>query len=197
MSDKYNPAVNWFFNEEGQWREAFQVLRNIVLDEDELEETLKWGVPCYTLNGKNVVLIHGFKAYFGMLFVKGALMADTDGLLIQQTENVQSGRQIRFESVAEVAEKEESIRRYVKEAIELERSGKKVALKAVKEYPIPEELNEAFKEMPQLKEAFDQLSGGRQRAYLLHFASAKQAKTRISRIEKYTPQILAGKGMDD
>lgn len=191
-----NSAVDWFFNEETQWQAGFRALRDIILEVD-LEETLKWGVPCYTLNGKNVVLIHGFKTYFAILFMKGALLADPEGILIQQTENVQSSRQIRFESLEEVLLRKETIINYVKEAVQLEQAGKKVELKTVREYPVPEELNEKFEELPELKEAFEKLSGGRQRAYLLHFASAKQRKTRMSRIEKYMPQILDGKGMDD
>ena len=162
-----------------------------------LTEDFKWMHPCYTLNGKNVVLIHGFKEYCALLFFKGALLEDTDGVLIQQTENVQSGRQIRFTSSEQVIKLKPVIRKYVREAIEIEKSGKKIELKKTPDYEIPVEFQTRLDEDPELKNAFESLTPGRQRAYLFYFSTAKQPKTRISRIEKHVDRILNGKGMYD
>lgn len=191
-----NPKVDWFFQKNTPWQEAFGLLRDIAL-ESGLTEELKWGHPCYTLKEKNVFLIHGFKDYCALLFHKGALLKDAKGLLVQQTKNVQSGRQIRFTSVKEIEELTPLLKRYIREAITLENAGKQVTLKKTVEYDMPEEFATALKQMPELKKAFNALTPGRQRGYLLHFASAKQAKTRMARIEKHLDRILSGKGLDD
>lgn len=191
-----NPKVDWFFQKNTPWQEAFGLLRDIAL-ESGLTEELKWGHPCYTLKEKNVFLIHGFKDYCALLFHKGALLKDAKGLLVQQTKNVQSGRQIRFTSVKEIEELTPLLKRYIREAITLEKAGKQVTLKKTAEYDMPEEFATALKQMPELKKAFNALTPGRQRGYLLHFASAKQAKTRMARIEKHLDRILSGKGLDD
>lgn len=197
-----NPKVNWFFDKPNKWQEAYGKLRSIILDCG-LTEELKWGQPCYTLSspgGKkssNVVLIHGFKEYCALLFFKGALMKDPAGILIQQTEQVQSARQIRFISVREITGAKKILKAYVKEAIELEKSGKKVELKKTSEFKVPEEFKDMMDDFPALKTAFKALTPGRQRGYLLYFSSAKQSQTRISRIEKYKQAILNGKGLDD
>jgi uncharacterized protein YdeI (YjbR/CyaY-like superfamily) len=191
-----NPKVEFYFEKAGQWQDETRALRKIVLSTG-LDETLKWGVPCYTLNGNNVVLIHVFKAYCALLFHKGALLKDPHHLLIQQTAQVQAARQIRFTGMHEIAGREDIIRAYVYEAIEVEKAGLKVPLKKTEAYAVPEEFQHKLDEMPALKAAFEALTPGRQRGYLLHFASAKQAKTREARIEKYIPQILDGKGLDD
>ncbi len=162
-----------------------------------LTETLKWGVPCYTFGDKNVVLMHGFKKYCALLFVKGALLKDAAGILVQQTENVQSARQIRFTDVDEIVELEPILKAYIAEAIEVEKSGLRVDFKPTTEFATPEEFQTRLDESPALKTAFQALTPGRQRAYLLYFAAPKRAETRESRIEKYTPQILAGKGLND
>jgi uncharacterized protein YdeI (YjbR/CyaY-like superfamily) len=191
-----NPKVDFFFNKAGQWQEAFEKLRTIVLDCG-LDEELKWGVPCYTYGGKNVVLIHGFKDYCALLFHKGALLVDPEGILIQQTENVQAARQIRFTSVKEITRQASILKAYIMEAIEVEKQGKKVPLKETKEFAMAEEFQAKLESDAQLKAAFETLTPGRQRAYLLHFAQPKQSKTRESRIEKCRPQILEGKGLND
>ena len=191
-----NPKVDFFFNKAEKWRDEFERLRGIVLD-CELTEELKWGVPCYTLGNSNIVLIHGFKEYCALLFVKGALLKDVMGILIQQTENVQAARQIRFADVAEIVEMEPVIKAYIREAIEVEKAGLQVDYKKTAEFNMPEELQCKLEENPDFKAAFESLTPGRQRAYLLHFSSAKQAKTRLSRIEKYEHKILDGKGIDD
>ncbi|HPI55586.1 MAG TPA: YdeI/OmpD-associated family protein [Chitinophagaceae bacterium] len=191
-----NPNVDWFFEKKTKWQTAYQVLREIVLSTHVVEE-LKWGCPCYTFNKANVVLIHGFKDYCALLFMKGAIMKDPKNLLIQQTENVQSSRQIRFTHVDEIRQQKTIIKAYVKEAIAIEKAGLSVELKKTTEYKIPEEFEAALQEMEELKIAFNSLTPGRQRAYLLYFSSAKQAKTRNERIEKYIPQILDGKGLHD
>ena len=191
-----NPKVNWFFEKDGQWKEAFAKLRSIALDSG-LTEELKWGHPCYTLKGKNVFLMHGFNDYCALLFHKGALLKDDDGILVQQTANVQSARQIRFSSVAQIKKMERVIALYMQAAIELEKAGAKVQLKKPAEFDMPEEFKKALKEMPELKKAFNALTPGRQRGYLLHFSSAKQSTTREARIEKHVDRILAGKGLDD
>ena len=191
-----NPSVNWFFDKKTKWQEAYQELREIVLS-TKLVEELKWGCPCYTLNNNNVVLIHGFKDYCALLFMKGAIMKDPKKLLIQQTENVQAARQIRFTSVEEIIKNKSALRSYIKDAIAIEKSGKKVELKKTTEFKMVEEFQAALKEMKELRIAFEKLTPGRQRGYLLYFSSAKQAKTRNERIEKYIPKILDGKGLDD
>lgn len=195
-NNKINPKVDEFLNKAKKWQEEYSVLRNIVLD-CELTEEFKWMHPCYTLENKNVVLIHGFKDYCALLFHKGALLKDAHGILIQQTENVQAARQIRFTSAQEIVGMETIIKDYILEAIEVEKAGLEVPMKEHKEYIIPEELDNKFNEMPALKTAFESLTPGRQRAYILHFSQPKQSKTRVSRIEKYTQQILEGKGLND
>lgn len=191
-----NPKVDWFFEKEEKWKEEVKELRRIVL-ECHLTEDLKWGCPCYTYEEKNIILIHTFKEYCAFLLFKGALMKDPKSILIQQTENVQSARQIRFTSLKEIKELESDLKKYIFEAVEVEESGKKVPLKKTKEFPMTEELEAKFKEQPALKKAFEDLTPGRQRAYLLHFSQPKQAKTRESRIEKCVPYILDGKGLND
>lgn len=191
-----NPKVDAFISGADKWREEFGKLREIVLSCG-LAEELKWGVPCYTFEGKNVVLIHGFKEYCAMLFVKGALLKDTNGVLVQQTENVQAGRQIRFTGVQQIADMEATLKAYIAEAVEIEKAGLEVEFRKNPEYTVPEELQCRFDEDAALKTAFEGLTPGRQRAYLLYFSQPKQAKTRESRIEKYAQQILAGKGLND
>ena len=191
-----NPRVDEFLAKSSKWREEFTMLRNILLDTP-LTEDLKWGVPCYTRNGRNVVLIHGFKEYCALLFIKGSLLKDPDGILITQTENVQAGRQLRFTGPEEIAKIENSIRAYVSEAIQLEESGAAVAFRKNTDFAIPEELRVKFAELPELKTAFEELTPGRQRAYILFFTEPKQAKTRESRIGKSIPRILEGIGLND
>lgn len=191
-----NPKVDWFFNKDTPWKEAFAELRDIALDSG-LTEELKWGHPCYTLKGKNVVLMHGFNDYCALLFHKGALLKDDHNILIQQTENVQSARQIRFTSVKQITKLTPVLRGYIQQAIDVERSGVKVPLKKTAEFAMPDEFKKALKDMPALKKAFQALTPGRQRGYLLHFSSAKQSATREARIEKNVDRILAGKGLDD
>jgi uncharacterized protein YdeI (YjbR/CyaY-like superfamily) len=191
-----NQKVDAFIEESGQWRDEFKKLREILLRSG-LEEELKWGKPCYALEGKNVVLIHGFKEYCALLFHKGALLKDPKGILVQQTENVQSARQIRFASLPEIEKLEKTIAAYVKEAIEIEKSGLKVELKKTSDYEVPEELRSRLDGDRALKTAFEGLSPGRQRAYLFYFSQAKQPKTREARIEKCVPRILEGLGLDD
>lgn len=191
-----NPSVNWFFEKSTKWQSAYLELREILLSFD-LNEELKWGCPCYTYENKNVVLIHGFKDYCALLFMKGSIMNDPNQLLIQQTENVQAARQIRFINMEEIILQKLILKSYIKNAIEIEKSGVKVEMKKSSEYKIPEEFQSALNEMSELKLAFDKLTPGRQRAYLLYFSSAKQSKTRTERIEKYIPKILDGKGLED
>jgi uncharacterized protein YdeI (YjbR/CyaY-like superfamily) len=190
-----NPKVDFYFNK-GKWQEELAKLRMIVLDCG-LSEELKWGVPCYTLGKSNIVLIHVFKEYCAILFFKGALLKDPHGILVQQTENVQATRQIRFTSAGEIAESENIVKAYIQEAIDVERAGLKVELKKTEEFVMPEEFQTKLDAMPVLKTAFDALTPGRQRAYLLYFAAAKQPKTREARVEKYMEQILNGKGLND
>ena len=178
------------------WETEFAALRDII-SSCGLEETVKWGQPCFTLDGRNVVLIHGFKEYCALLFFKGAIMQDPKNILIQQTENVQAARQIRFTGIADIQRQQKILKTYIKDAIALEQSGAKVQKKATAEFPFPEELERKMDEVPALRTAFEQLTPGRQRAYLLHFSSAKQAKTRESRIEKCVQRIVEGKGLDD
>lgn len=191
-----NPKVDWFFNEDTPWQKEYAALRRIILDCG-LTEELKWGQPCYTLQGKNVVLVHGFKEYCALLFFKGALLKDDHGILIQQTENVQATRQIRFTDVREIVELDKTLKAYVHQAIEVEKAGLKVPLKKTSDFIVPEEFQKKLDEMATLKAAFDALTPGRQRAYIFYFSQAKQSKTRESRIEKYIPKILAGKGLED
>ncbi len=191
-----NPVVDFYFNKAGQWQEGIIQLRKLLLSCG-LTEELKWGCPCYTLQGKNIVLIHTFKAYGALLFFKGALLQDRDGILIQQTEQVQAARQFRFTNIDEINEWKSVLKAYVYEAIEVEKSGLKVDLKKTSAYPVPEEFEQKLTEIPDLKAAFETLTPGRQRAYLLYFAAPKQSKTRSSRIEKYIPIILSGKGLND
>lgn len=191
-----NPNVDFYFHKAKKWQEEIEKLRTLVLDCG-LNEELKWGCPCYTYKDSNIVLIHVFKDYCALLFFKGALLKDAKSLLIQQTENVQAARQMRFTSPAEIKKLERSIKAYVHEAIEVEKAGLKVPMKKTKEFGMPDEFKNKLAKMPALEKAFKTLTPGRQRAYLLYFSQAKQAVTRESRIEKYTPQILAGKGLDD
>jgi len=190
-----NPKVDWFFKK-GQWQEEFEKLRTIVLDCG-LTEELKWGCPCYTFEKRNIVLMHGFKEYCALLFFKGALLQDAKGILIQQTENVQAARQIRFTNVREIIKLKPVLQAYIKEAIEVERAGVKVNLKKTAEFKMPDEFKKKLAESPGLKRAFNALTPGRQRGYLLYFSSAKQSRTREARIEKSVPQILEGKGLND
>lgn len=191
-----NPKVDWFFEKAGKWKEEVDEMRKIVL-ECHLTEELKWGCPCYTYEKKNIVLIHVFKEYCAFLFFKGSLMKDPDNILVQQTENVQSARQVRFTGLKEIKDLKEVLKAYIFQAVEVEESGVKVEMKKTNEFPVSEELEEKFREMPALKEAFEALTPGRQRAYLLHFSQPKQAKTRESRIEKCVQWILDGKGLND
>ncbi|MCB0431328.1 MAG: YdeI/OmpD-associated family protein [Flavobacteriales bacterium] len=191
-----NPKVDFFFNKATQWQAAFETLRTIAL-ECGLTEELKWGQPCYTYNNSNIVLIHGFKEYCAYLFFKGALLKDTNGILIQQTENVQSARQIRFTNEAEIRKLAPVLKAYIHEAVEVEKAGLKVTLKKTREFPMAEEFQTRLNAQPKLKKAFEALTPGRQRAYLLHFSSAKQSATREARIDKCTPLIMDGKGLND
>ncbi|CAH0183192.1 hypothetical protein SRABI27_01310 [Pedobacter sp. Bi27] len=193
---KTNPKVDFYFNKAKKWQEELLLLRTIALDCG-LTEELKWGVPCYTLNNSNIVLIHDFKEYCAFLFFKGVLLNDTAGILIQQTKNVQVGRQVRFTNALEIVELKAILKTYIYEAIEVEKAGLKVELKKTTEYNIPDEFQQKLDHIPDLKTAFEALTPGRQRGYLLHFAAAKQAKTREARVEKFIPQILSGKGLDD
>ncbi len=198
-----NPKVDFFFSKEGKWQREFEKLRIIVLDCG-LTEELKWGQPCYTLQNKNIVLIHGFKEYCALLFFKGALLHDANppageagGILIQQTENVQAARQIRFTNVREIVKMEAILKAYIYEAIEVEKAGLIVKLKKTSEFKIPEEFQNKLDKCPALKTAFEALTPGRQRAYIFYFSQAKQSKTREARVEKYVQQILDGKGLND
>ena len=191
-----NPKVDWYFNKAQKWQEEIKKLRMIVLD-CQLTEELKWGVPCYTLEKSNIVLMHGFKEYCAILFVKGALLKDAKGILIQQTENVQSARQIRFTNVREIAKFETILKAYIKEAIEVEKAGLKVDFKKTSEFKIPMEFQNKLDENLALKEAFYALTPGRQRAYIFYFSQPKLSKTRESRVEKCMDLILDGMGLDD
>ncbi|MDC7720810.1 YdeI family protein [Priestia megaterium] len=195
-NSKMNPKVDEFLTKAKKWKEEYETLRKIVLD-CELTEDFKWMNPCYTFEKKNIVLMHGFKEYCALLFPKGSLLQDSHGILIQQTENVQGARQIRFTNVQEIVEKEAVLKAYIYEAIEVEKAGLKVKAKKPEELIIPDELQHKFDEIPALKDAFTTLTPGRQRAYILHFSAAKQSKTRESRIEKCVPNILNGKGLND
>jgi len=191
-----NPKVDFFFDRAKKWQAEFEKLRTICLDCG-LTEELKWGCPCYTFEKRNIVLIHGFKEYCALLFFKGALLKDAKGILIQQTKNVQSARQIRFTSAREIVKMKPILKTYIREAIEVERAGLKVPLKKTKEFGVPEEFQNKLSNDRALKKAFKTLTPGRQRGYLLYFSAPKQSKTRESRIEKSIPQILKGKGLND
>ena len=191
-----NPKLDAYIGKLEKWREETEKLRAILL-ECPVTEELKWGVPCYTVDDKNVVLIHGFKEYCAILFVKGALLKDPKGILIQQTENVQSARQVRFTSLQEIVKLQAVLKTYIRAAIEVEKAGLKVVHKSTEEFEVAEEFQNRLDKTPTLKKAFEALTPGRQRAYLLHFSSAKQSKTRESRIEKCLPMILDGKGLND
>jgi len=191
-----NSKVNGFFRRVGKWREEMEELRAILLD-CPLSEELKWGKPCYTFQDSNVVIIQGFKEYCALLFGKGALLKDPKGILIQQTENVQAARQLRFTDVRKITKMAPIIKAYVKEAIEVQKAGLEVQYKKTSEFKVPEELQNRFDEDLAFKKAFAALTPGRQRGYLLNFSAAKQSKTRESRIEKWMPQILKGKGLQD
>ena len=191
-----NPKVDWFFSKGKQWHEEFEKLRVICLDCG-LTEELKWGCPCYTFEKRNIVLMHGFKEYCALLFFKGALLKDPEDILIQQTKNVQAARQIRFTDVRQIVKMKPILKAYIYEAIEVERDGLKVPLKKTKEFGFPEEFQTKLSENPALRKAFNALTPGRQRGYLLFFSAPKQSKTREARVEKYVPQILVGKGLND
>jgi uncharacterized protein YdeI (YjbR/CyaY-like superfamily) len=193
---KLNPNVDFYFTKAKQWKEEYEALRILVSDCG-LTEELKWGVPCYTYNRNNVVLIHGFKNYCALLFHKGVLLKDTAGILTQQTENVQAARQLRFSGIEDIVKKSKLIKAYVKEAIQVEKSGAKVEFKPTAAFNMPDEFKEVLENSEALKRAFYALSPGRQRGYLLYFSQAKQAKTRSMRVEKYLPAILQGKGLED
>ena len=189
-------AVDDFIAHAPKWQNEFRQLRTILLD-CSLTEEIKWGKPCYTFQSSNIVIMQGFKEYCALLFVKGALLPDPQAILIRQTEHVQAARQIRFTSTDEIMALQAILKTYILEAIEVEKAGLKVEYKETEEFPIPEEVEAAFQEDPALQTAFKTLTPGRQRAYLLYFSAPKQAKTRMARIEKYRPQILAGKGLND
>lgn len=191
-----NPKVDFFFNKATRWQEEYRKLRTIILG-CELTEELKWGCPCYTFQNSNVVLIHGFNEYCALLFHKGALLKDPAGILIQQTKNVQAARQIRFTSVEQIVELAPTLKTYIDEAIEAEKAGLKVKLKKTSEYTIPEEFQKALDEDHALRTAFEALTPGRQRGYLLHFSQPKQSKTRTARVEKCIPLIFDGMGFND
>ena len=191
-----NPKVDWFFEHETPWKDAYAQLRAIVLACG-LTEELKWGCPCYTVDGRNVVLIHGFKEYCALLFHKGALLADPKRLLVQQTANVQSARQLRFTSAREVATQARAVKALIREAVQVEQAGMRVVLKETGQFSMPAEFASALRASPALKRAFEALTPGRQRGYLLHFSSAAQSATREARIARNAPRILAGKGLKD
>jgi len=194
--NRMNPKVDAYIRESQAWQEEMEKLRTIVLD-CQLTEELKWGVPCYTFQDRNIVLMHTFKEYCALLFFKGALLSDPDGILVTQTKNVQASRQIRFTSVRQIVALENVLRAYVYEAIGVERAGLKVNFKGTEEFIVAEEFQDKLDEIPALKTAFEALTPGRQRAYLLYFSAPKQASTRESRVEKCMPQILNGKGLND
>jgi uncharacterized protein YdeI (YjbR/CyaY-like superfamily) len=193
---KINPKVDFYFDKAKKWQEEFGKLRMIILD-CQLTEELKWGCPCYTFQKRNIVLIHGFKEYCAVLFFKGALLNDSGGILIQQTKNVQSARQIRFTKVREIVEMEPTLKAYIYEAIELEKAGLKVDLKKPADFPIPAEFQNKLNKSAVLKKAFHALTPGRQRSYILYFSAPKQSNTREARVKKYMKHILNGKGLND
>jgi uncharacterized protein YdeI (YjbR/CyaY-like superfamily) len=191
-----NPKVDFYFVKAKKWKEEIELLRSIILD-CHLKEELKWGCPCYTYEGSNIVLIHTFKDYCALLFFKGSIMKDPKKILIQQTENVQAARQVRFTGLKEIEKLKATLKKYVFEAIRVEESGEKVPMKKTTEFKMPDEFKSTLSKDPTLKKAFESLTPGRQRGYLLYFSSAKQEKTRLERIKKYTPVILKGKGLED
>jgi len=193
---RLNPQVDEYLKKLTKWQEESKELRKIVLDCGLTEES-KWGKPCYTFQNSNVVIIHGFKEYCALLFCKGALLKDAHHILIQQTENVQAARQIRFTNLQEIIEMEPTVKAYIHEAVEVEKAGLEVNYKKTSEFPVAEELQNKLNEIPAFKKAFKALTPGRQRAYLLYFAAPKQSKTREARIEKCMPQILKGQGLND
>ncbi|MGN7296566.1 YdeI/OmpD-associated family protein [Ferdinandcohnia sp. SAFN-114] len=193
---RMNPKVDEFLHKEKKWKEEFEKLRMINLGCD-LTEELKWRLPCYTFQDRNIVIIQNFKEYCALMFFKGALLKDPNGILVKPGENSQAQRQIRFTNVQEIIEMESILKTYIQEAIKVEQSGKEVELKKTTDFSVPEELQAKFEEMPVLKTAFEALTPGRQRAYLLYFSKAKQSKTRELRIEKYIEQILNGEGLND
>jgi len=193
---KTNPKVDWYFTKAKKWQQELDQLRIIALDCG-LTEELKWGVPCYTNEGTNIVLIHAFKDYCAYLFFKGAILKDPKSILVQQTKNVQAARQIRFTDLREILDMKSILKSYIDQAIKVEKAGLKVEFKKTAAFDMPEEFKSKLNNMPALKKAFYALTPGRQRGYLLHFSSAKQSTTREARIEKYTKQILKGKGLDD
>ncbi|KUJ52970.1 YdeI/OmpD-associated family protein [Chryseobacterium sp. JAH] len=192
-----NTEAEIFFEKARKWNEEFYLLREIILENKLLVEDFKWMHPCYTFEGKNIVLIHGFKEYCALLFYKGVLLKDPDNILIQQTKNVQSARQLRFINSKEITEVKSLITNYIKEAVDIEKSGLIVELKTVKDYPIPDEFNKVLDDDDEFKKAFYSLTPGRQKGYLFYFSQAKQSKTREARIEKYYNKILEVKGLDD
>ena len=191
-----NPNVDWFFRKSKKWQEELANLRTIVLD-CHLTEELKWGCPCYTHQKSNIVLIHVFKEYCALLFFKGALLKDADGILTQQTKNVRAARQIRFTNVREITQMEPLLKDHIQEAIDVEKAGLKVKFKKTSAFTIPEEFQSKLDALPALKTAFDAFTPGRQRAYILHFSAPKKSKTRESRVEKSMQRILKGKGLDE
>jgi uncharacterized protein YdeI (YjbR/CyaY-like superfamily) len=191
-----NPKVDWYFNRSNKWQQEVELLRMIILDTG-LNEVLKWGCPCYTWDKKNIILIHDFKDYCAVLFFKGALLKDPKKVLIQQTKNVQAARQMRFTSVKEITKLEKTLKSYIQEAIAAEKAGLKVALKKTDSFDMPEEFKKKLDKSAALRKAFYALTPGRQRGYLLHFSSAKQAKTREDRVKKLIPNIMKGKGWDE
>jgi uncharacterized protein YdeI (YjbR/CyaY-like superfamily) len=194
--NRTNPKVDFFFSKAKEWQAEFEKLRTIILDCG-LTEELKWGVPCYTFEKRNIVLIHGFKEYCALLFFKGALLKDAKGILIQQTKNVQAARQIRFTNVREIVKLKPILKAYIREAIEVEKACLKVKFKKTSEFKIPEEFQNKLERIPALKTAFKALTPGRQRGYLFYFSQPKQSKTRESRVEKCMHEILNGKGLND
>jgi len=191
-----NPLVTKVHGKERHWKAEYAALRRVCLSAG-LNEELKWGQACYDLEGGKVVLIHGFKEYCALLFMKGALLKDPDGILVQQTKNVQSARQIRFASLADINKHKSAIKAYIKEAIAIEKSGAKVKMKSVAQFDVPEEFQRRLDDDPALEEAFHSLTPGRRKGYLLHFAGAKQSATRTARVDKHAPRILKGLGLDD
>lgn len=192
----HNPKIDFFFEKPGKWKEAFILLREIVLDND-LEEQLKWGQACYVLDGRNIVIIHGFKDYCALLFFKGALFNDPKKLLTQQSANVQAARQFRFTNLKEIEKYKSAIKGFIQQAIQIEAAGIKVPMKKTKDFEVCEELKNRFKKDKKFKKAFEQLTPGRQRSYLLHFSSAKQSSTREARIDKALSAIFEGKGLNE
>jgi uncharacterized protein YdeI (YjbR/CyaY-like superfamily) len=196
IKEKMNPLVSKVHGKARRWGAEYAALRQLCLASG-LNEELKWGQACYDLSGSNVVLIHGFKNYCALLFMKGALLKDHKGILIQQTKNVQAARQIRFASLADINKRKAAVKAYIREAIAVEKSGAKVAMRSVAKFDVPEEFQKRLDDDTKLAEAFHALTPGRQKGYLLHFAGAKQSATRTVRVEKHAPRILKGLGLDD